>query len=68
MRLKSTVCTLDLHIWLFWYLQRKITLCINIHVCLTREEEEAALNCTSNGLQFDYIHRLANVHSAGHAP
>lgn len=45
---------------LFCYPQRKTN--------LTREVEEATLNCASNGLQFDHIHRLANVHGAGHAP
>lgn len=40
----------------------------NPFCCLTREEEEAALDCTSDGLQFDHIHGLTNVHRAGHAP
>lgn len=38
-----------------------------LRVCLTREEEEAALDRASDGLQFDYVHRLADVHRAGHA-
>lgn len=35
---------------------------------LTGEEEEAALDCASDGLQFDHVHGLADVHGAGHAP
>ena len=41
---------------------------VTLHICLTGEEEEAALDRASYGLQFDYIHRLADVHGAGHAP
>lgn len=36
--------------------------------CLTREEEEAALHCASDGLQLDHVHGLADIHRAGHAP
>lgn len=65
---ESTVCTLGSPVQLLLYLQGHKTLCINLHFGLTGEEEEAALNCASNRLQFDHIHRLANVHCAGHAP
>lgn len=35
---------------------------------LTGKEKQAALNRASDGLQFDYVHGLADVHCAGHAP
>lgn len=35
---------------------------------LTGEEEEAALDRTSDGLQLHDVHGLADVHRAGHAP
>ena len=57
------------YVCLFIFSQRNtLSRSKNLHICLTGEEEEAALNRTSNGLQFDYIHRLANVNCAGHAP
>lgn len=41
---------------------------MNFSCRLTREEEEAALHCASDGLQLDHVHGLADIHRAGHAP
>lgn len=35
---------------------------------LTGKEKQPALNRASDGLQFNYVHGLADVHGAGHTP